>query len=242
MKILIYDIETSPLICYTWGLWKQNAAMLKQDWRLLTVSWKWLGQRGVEGVTAQNFASEKAFTKHIWKLFDEADVLVAHNGNSFDQKKMTAKFIEHGFPPPTPYAQIDTKLVLKKVGRFTSNSLDNICSKLGHGRKVKHQGIELWDGCLQGKTPFFTKMLKYNKQDVRLLEKLYLTLRPWTTAHPNVNRKGRSCPKCGSSKLRSHGHYHTKTASYRRLRCRSCSGFSRERLKDPSQIQPEITN
>lgn len=241
MRILLYDIETSPLICYTWGLWNQNAAMLKEDWKLLTVAYKWLNGGAVKGLSRLDYRSEKDMVKAVWSLFDEADVIIAHNGNSFDQKKMNAKFMEHGLTPPAPYKQLDTKIILKRYARFTSNSLDPICNKMGMGRKVKHDGIELWDACMQGNRKAYKTMMKYNKQDVVLLEKLYLRLRPWIDNHPNVSPTKRACPKCGSDRLKSHGIQRNKTTSYRRLLCKRCGGFSRERVAI-KEDKPEIVN
>jgi len=242
MKILIYDIESSPLIGYTWGLWQQNVTLLKEDWKLLTVAYKWHGDKKVTGISRLDYKSEKAMVKAVWKLFEEADIVVAHNGNSFDQKKMNAKFIEHDIQPPAPYHQIDTKLVMKKVARFTSNSLDNVCQHLGMGRKVKHEGIDLWDACMDGNKAAYKKMMKYNKQDVVLLEKLYLKLRPWISNHPNVCPEKRACPKCGSTRLKSHGIQRNKTSAYRRLRCQKCTGFSRERVALKDVSKPEVVN
>lgn len=243
MKILIYDIETSPLICYTWGLWQQNAAMLKEDWKLLTVAYKWLGDKRVSGLSRLDYRTERELVQEVWNLFEEADIIVAHNGNSFDQKKMTAKFIEHCFSPPAPYKQIDTKLVAKRYGKFTSNSLDNLCNMLKMGRKVKHEGIELWDACMQGDKKAYAKMMKYNKQDVKLLEKLYLKLRPWITNHPNVApHLKRACPKCGSARLRSKGIIYTNrgTLAYRSLVCLGCGGPARERVPLKDRDKPEV--
>ena len=43
-KILVWDIETSPLLSYTWGLWDQNVIRVKEEWSLLSVAWKYLGE------------------------------------------------------------------------------------------------------------------------------------------------------------------------------------------------------
>lgn len=240
MKILLYDIETSPIIGYVWKTWQTDVSKIKKDWEVLTVSYKWLGQNRVYGKTRLDFKNEEAMVKHVWSLFEEADLLIAHNGNSFDQKKMNAKFIQYRLGPPAPYCQIDTKLEAKRNAKFTSNSLDKLCERLGLGRKLALEGIELWDKCMSGSKAAYKTMLRYNKQDVKMLEQLYLELRPWIKNHPHVNRKDRSCPNCGSNRLHSKGLLHTKTLSYRRFTCKDCGAHSKARLAEKNTPKPEI--
>ena len=77
---------------------------------MLSFSYKWLGERKTISVGRNNF-SEEALVLRLRQLFDEADIVVAHNGNSFDIKMRNAKFIEFGLTPPSPYKSIDTTLV-----------------------------------------------------------------------------------------------------------------------------------
>lgn len=39
-KILLLDIETSPLLSYTWGIWQQDVPlnMIEKDWGVLSWS------------------------------------------------------------------------------------------------------------------------------------------------------------------------------------------------------------
>lgn len=45
-KVLILDIETSPLEVYTWGIWEQNISLnqIKKDWNIIAWCAKWLGE------------------------------------------------------------------------------------------------------------------------------------------------------------------------------------------------------
>jgi hypothetical protein len=44
-KILIFDIETSPIEVYAWSLWDKFTSIdqIIEDWSVLTISAKWLG-------------------------------------------------------------------------------------------------------------------------------------------------------------------------------------------------------
>ena len=103
-KILLYDLETSLIKSYHWGLWNQNISLgaIIEDWYIICWSAKWLGTDTIinssvhtEGnPTAERTRdNEGAVVLALWKLVDEADILIAYNGKKFDKKKMNAKFL-----------------------------------------------------------------------------------------------------------------------------------------------------
>ena len=90
--------------------------------------------------------------------------------------------------------------------------LDSLAQYLGVGRKLPHTGFDLWRGCMSGDLKSWAIMKRYNAQDVRLLERVYLKLRPWGV-HPNVNlvnQRPNACPKCGSTHIQSRGYRYTR--------------------------------
>ena len=175
-KILFADIETSPLISYTWGIWEQNVIKKIKSGTILSVAYSWGGKTEV---LACDEMSERELLSKLWKLLDEADVVVAHNGDAFDVKKINTRFIIHRFRPPSPYITIDTKKEIKKVAAFDSNSLDNLGADLDEGRKIKHRGFDMWEGCMAGNKKDWRDMKRYNKQDVELLKRIYRRELPW---------------------------------------------------------------
>lgn len=238
-NILIYDIETTPNLGYVWGKWQQDVIQFKSQWELLCFSYKWLGDKQVN-VLGRDVGSEKDLVLHLHEAFNLADVVIAHNGDQFDQKMMNAKFIEYGLNPPSPYKSIDTKKVAKRYFRFTSNKLDDIGDLLGVGRKLQTGGFELWLGCMQNDPKAWKKMKQYNKQDVVLLEQIYLKLRPWIDNHPSValiDGEMHSCPKCGSDKLQSRGYRYTKVAKQRRYQCMNCGGWCQGRYTEATSME-----
>lgn len=234
-KVLLYDIETSPNVSYTWGKYDQMVIDFKKEWELLSFSYKWLNEKKVSCLTRLDFkdSTDKSLTKALWKMLDKADVVVAHNGDHFDNKKARAKFIQHRLGPTSPFASVDTRKVAKNHFQFNSNKLDDIGKLLGLGRKVRiTQGFQLWLDCMAGKKKAFKEMAKYNKQDVRLLERVYLAMLPWMDKHPNIalmSGKPKACPKCGSKHLQSRGTSYTKTSSFQRFQCQDCGGWCKAR-------------
>ncbi len=127
-KILIYDIETSPLETYTWGIYDQNVSVnqIKKDWHLLSFAAKWFGEKEVtyyDQRRAKDVSNDKALLERLWRLLDESDIVITQNGKQFDQKKVYARFLFHGMLPPSPSRHIDTKQLAKRNFGFTSNSL-----------------------------------------------------------------------------------------------------------------------
>ena len=236
MNILFIDIENLADLVWTWQRYEANAIKVFRHGHLLSCAWKWLGKKthvvGIDDYKRYKPRSDNdlPLVKEIWKLLDKAEVVVGHNAKSFDVKKITARFIYHNFPPPSPYRIVDTKIEVKKVARFESNKLDDLGEQLGLGRKLDHEGWALWEGCYNGNKKSWAKMKAYNKQDVDLLERLYLRLRPFMKNHPNLDNyvdNFHTCPKCESRLLIRRGYQFNQTTKYARIFCKSCKGWSR---------------
>jgi hypothetical protein len=246
-KVLIYDIETTPSLGYVWGKWQQDVLKFTEEWYIMCFAYKWLGEKQTHVVAQPDFKlykkdkqSDYEVVKKLHELFNEADAVVAHNGNSFDQKKSQARMIIHGFEPPTPYKQVDTKLVARRNFNFNSNKLDDLGTYFGLGNKVQTGGFDLWLGCMAGDKKCWDKMKKYNKQDVVLLEKIYLKMNPWDKQSLPLNvieDRPSSCPKCAreGTMIKLHKYTHVKSgATYQYFRCNQCSGTAKSRVPEDS--------
>ena len=237
-KILLYDIETSPNIGAFFELYREgNIVWTERHWHLLSFAWKWLGGKKTQCLALPDFKNyrkdmdnDKELVDELWALLDEADIIIAHNGSAFDTKKTTARFLVHGLKPPKPYKEIDTKLIAKKFFRFDSNKLDDLGDYLKVGRKMPHIGMELWKGCMRGDKKCWAMMKRYNSQDVDLLEKIYLKMRPYIVGHPNLSlldNKIVACPNCGSKNVVKNGYAHLQSGRMQRFFCNDCGAWSR---------------
>ncbi len=246
-KILLIDIETMPDLVWTWGVYQQNAIEVVRHWQVLSFSAEWIsgpqkGQKITKGLPdyygfrkttnllQESYTSDRQILIEIKELLEEADAVVAHNGVDFDMRKLNARFIAHKMSPPKPYKVIDTKREMARVAAFSSNKLDWISRQLELGRKLKHEGWDMWDGCIKGDPGMWRKMLRYNRHDIVLLKALYNELKPWIRL-PNaaafMTEKGIICPTCGGSKLQRRGEQVLKTRVYQRWQCQSCGAWSR---------------
>lgn len=233
-NILVLDVETSPNVGFAWAKWEQNLIKIIKERQLLCFAYKWLGHP-TKVIALPDFKNyrpgcdDKELLKPLHELLDQAQFVIAQNGDQFDFKRINARFIFHGMQPPSPYKTIDTLKIAKARFGFNSNKLDDLGAYLGVGRKVKHSGFDLWEGCMAGNMKDWAMMKQYNKQDVDLLERIYLKFRPWHKLHPNVtnDEKEVRCPKCNSTELQSRGTVFTQTMQYKRFQCQSCFGWCR---------------
>ncbi len=227
-KVLILDLETSPNLGFTWQRWEQNVIDVVKDWYILSFSYKWVGEKKVHVHALPDFSGynkdkedDRKLCEKLWELLDEADIVVAHNGDQFDFKKSNARFLVHGLVSPSPYKTVDTKKVAKKYFKFDSNKLDELGRQLGIGRKMQHGGFELWKGCMSGDKKSWKTMKDYNIQDVLLLEKVFMKMRPWIGNYPIVSPYAGVCRNCGGVHLAKRGFSYVNGGKYKvqRLRC-----------------------
>lgn len=242
-RILIFDIETAPMRSYTWSMWKQNVGgnQVMSDWFVLCWSAKWLFEEEVLSGTLNpdevKAEDDSRIMGSLWTLFDEADILIAHNGDRFDIPKANTRFLLHGLRPPSPYQSIDTLKVLKRMFKFSSNRLDYVNKEMGLTRKIDTGGFELWSRCMNGEQEALNEMSSYCDQDVRILEEHYLKVRPWIKSHPNlgmwIEENVQSCPNCGGQEIAFSGKTYTTTVSqFDVFTCDDCGAHGRSRISN----------
>jgi hypothetical protein len=237
-RILVLDIETSPNLVYTWGLFRQNIGInqIVKPTEIICFSAKWLGGK-MQFCSSYDYSLEKITeeSKHnmvavLWTLLDQADAIIHYNGQSFDIPHINREFLQQDMTPPSPYAQIDLYRTVRSRFRHASNKLDWVAQELGIGSKTTHEGFGLWERCLQGDPLAWARMERYNRQDVKLTEALYRRLLPWITNHPALNLitgTEHSCPVCSSLDLTKRGLAHTKTSTFQQWQCNECGSYSR---------------
>jgi hypothetical protein len=240
-KVLLFDIETSPLKAYIFAtrLWNTNVneEQVVSEWFSLCWSAKWLF--GTE-IMSDRLTSKEAkneddgrIVKSLWKLLNEADVVIAHNGDKFDVPNMNTRFIVNGLPPTKPYQTIDTCLVAKRQFGFSHNNLNALARVFGFKVKLD-TNFELWKKCVDGDEKSLQDMERYNRNDVDMLENVYLKIRPWIHSHPNlalyVDTLEPVCTNCLSKNLTmvEGAFYYSQTQKYQLYRC-DCGAYVRVR-------------
>lgn len=234
-KVLVFDIETAPMLAYVWGRRDINVAtnQIKSDWYVIAWSAKWLGADVVEyrdQRNAKNMEDDRVILSRLWSLLDDADIVITQNGKAFDGKMLNARFIMHGMKPPSPYKHLDTLQIARSAAKFTSNSLEYLTDKLcTRYKKLKHSkfpGMELWKQCLAGNRKAWVEMKQYNIHDVLSTEELYMKLRAWAPqSAPQVYAGSFDCGTCGG-RLHARGYNFTRVSKFRKLQCSKCATWT----------------
>jgi uncharacterized protein YprB with RNaseH-like and TPR domain len=246
-RILVADIETSPLELYGWKLFDENFNLeqIKTDWTILSFSAKWVGEKKIiymdtGGRGVDKVRDDRILMQPLWDLLNEADIVVAQNGKKFDVRKIRARLIAHGFPPPSPFRVVDTMLVARKYFAFTSQKLAYTSKLLAKNyKKDEHKefpGFELWAEVLKDNPKAWAVMKRYNKKDILATEEVYLTTRAWDDQHPNLGTFSAAeqhiCPHCGSENVIGRNGWREvkQQGVYKRYQCKDCKGWSRGKI------------
>jgi len=230
-KILLLDIETSPNLVYTWGLWDQNVGLnqIVETAKVICFSAKWLGDQKKKTMFFSTQDGHQEMIEAAWNLLDEADAVMHYNGTTFDIPHLNREFLEAKMGPPSPYKNVDLYSLSKKF-KFQSRKLEHVSKQLGLEGKVQHEGFELWAKCLAGDAKAWKSMERYNRRDVTLMEDMYHELLPWIPNLPNrrLYNVDAGCPRCGSKHVQKRGVSRTTTAIFQQYQCQSCKGWFKD--------------
>jgi hypothetical protein len=242
-KVLVFDIETAPILAYSWDIWEQNIALnqIVKDWCVISWAAKWLSDPPEKIMyqdqrNAKTVRDDKALIKGMWRLLDEADIVVTQNGKKFDTRKLNARFIIHGLKPPASYRHFDTYQVGKRLFAFTSHKLQYMAEVLGvEFQKLSHPkfpGQELWNECLKGNLEAWKEMETYNKHDVLATEGVYNKIQAWDgSINFNVYRDDVAIVcNCGHPSMHRIGYAYTTTGKFQRFRCNKCGRETRSKV------------
>lgn len=227
-KRLFYDIETSYYIVKAWspGFGRNifPTDIIKFP-AIICICWKWEGEDTVHSLTWTDEQDDKALLESFVKDLHKANQIVAHNGDRFDLKWLRMRAIQHGIPMHPRYETIDTLKIAKSQFKFHSNKLDELGKFLGVGEKIE-TNMQLWDRVILESDPeALAEMVRYCKQDVVLLEKVFNKLKPYAKASFNYGKlygdKNWACPECGNLLVHV-GKTYTTAMGVRRyyLRCK----------------------
>lgn len=195
-RVLVLDIETAPTLAWVYSLWGDNLGInqIEEDFYIMSFAAKWLGEDEVFYFD-QRFAKDKEddrpLLEKLWKLLNDADLVLGQNSKKFDIKKINARMVMAGMRPPSHYKQLDTLEIAKRNFGFTSNKLeymtDRLCKKYKKSKHGKFPGFELWKQCLNGNYEAWEELEHYNKLDVLSTEELFTILAPWDNKIPNFD-------------------------------------------------------
>lgn len=233
----VWDLEISPTEGFFWG-GKYDTTILRitHPWVILSFSVKFSDGRHItKGLCDYKgykggVLDDQYLVKDLRKLFEPVDILIHQNGDKFDLRKLNSRIVVHHLQPLSPKKTVDTLKIARTKFGFTSNTLDDLATELGIGRKTHHEGFVMWEGCMKGDMYFWRKMKKYNRNDVVLTDQVAKVLIPFASNLPNMDNYSpfTVCPRptCGSRRIQHRGYVVNKTTKYARVQCQDCGGWS----------------
>jgi hemin uptake protein HemP len=237
-KVVLWDIENSQNLAAVFQLKHNdyiNAENIFRERFIICAAWKELGKPKVHSASvlddAKRFKADPYDDRYVVTKLHEvlsgADVIIAHNGDEFDLKMTKGRMLAHGLAPLPPITSIDTLKVARTQFLLNANNLDYLGRLLKVGKKRK-TSPGLWLRVLRGDRAAIREMVAYNKEDVILLEDVFLKLQPYCPNHFNNELTGGTgCPRCGSDRFQSRGVHRAISRTYQRFQCQACGGWWR---------------
>lgn len=210
-KVMVYDIETSRVRAWVWWTGKQYVApqQLIDEPKIITVSWKWLGDEQIHYLEWDKNHSDEALMKDFLKEYNKADLLIGYNNDRFDNRWINARAMKYGFDVNTHVRSFDIMKEEKRLFRVPSYSMDYMTKYSNVVHKQGHEGIRMWEmiqtGTSEQQREYLDKMIDYNMGDIAATEELYIRMKPYFghKMHFGVLWGGEkfSCPDTGSTNV-----------------------------------------
>lgn len=199
--------------------------------RTICAAWRWYGSKRVEFAAEWEDGGRDGMLRRLWETYNQADIVVGHNVQAFDTRKLNGEWwTALHLPPPSPCKFVDTLKVARARFGMESNTLDAICVRLGLPGKVDKYDPAVARAAVDGDKAAQRRLRRYNVGDVESSEMLYDAIRPWIPSHPHIGLwtgVEDSCGHCGSDRLEPSGWARTAVTAYAQYRCRSCGAWYR---------------
>lgn len=235
VRRLFLDIETSPCTGYFWrpgyNLTIDYNNIIKER-QIICACWKWENEDFIYSIDWGEEQNDKRVLEVLVPEIQNADQIVAHNGDRFDVKWIRGRCLVHKIPFPYKLNTFDTCTELRKLCNLNSYRLDYISKLLGYPGKTDTGGFDLWKRVMNGDKKSLKQMVAYCEGDVLRLEEIYQDIESFSSPKLHVgvmNGQPRwTCPVCGSDKVSSNGPTTTATGIVKwRMRCNLCNSYYR---------------
>jgi hypothetical protein len=127
-------------------------------------------------------------------------------------------------PPLKQLAIVDPFQMAKSKLKLARNSLDSVATLLGCKHQKTYIPWEQWNRAKFGDQKALATLLKYNVNDVRVLEEVYLKMLPLFPSHPLTGAVASTtdgCRACGGSTYSKGWRYRAKIRVHDVV-CRTC--------------------
>lgn len=245
---LFFDIETSPMILYSWNIGKKvylTPDNIIKEGAIICICWKWQDDEHIYSLRWDN-GNDAEMLREFVEVANEADEIVAHNGDNFDIKWLRTQCLKYRIPCFPDYRTIDTLKWSRSGFRFASNKLDYISKFLGGEGKTKVD-YNLWKKVMAGDNEALEEMVEYCENDVLELQNVFEVLSQYTMPKTNIaileGGERWHCPHCASDNVHKSKTRSTAAGIIRhQMRCGDCTRYFTisntlyERMQDDEEV------
>jgi len=233
LKRIYFDIETSMVEGRFWRIGRKidlSPDNITKPAQIICICYKWEHEDKVHALTWDRKHQDKKMLKDFIQVANEADELVAHNGKGFDMKWVLWECLINSIPAFPTYKMVDTLSMMRTKFRAPSNRLNYLCQVLFGKEKTPHSGLQLWHDVMDNVPGALDQMVSYCKNDVLLLEELFLTIEGYFPAKTNnavlSGYEKWCCPYCTESDVKHSKVRVTAMGSVRhQMQCNSCKRY-----------------
>ena len=241
VKILYYDLETTPIRAWIWRPGKQVVRHGQIDYNckwtythIICITYCWNDGKPAKAFDWGYHKQDSAqMIEKFDKLIKKADVVIGKNSNRFDNKHLNFHRLMAGAPPMPDWIKYtdDLEVQMRKYFNVPSQSLDYWSKLFGLGGKIKMEfadWINIVDKHPKNGKSSFKKMVDYGKKDIEdtraLWEKLEAHIEPRYNAATKLG--GRVCKHCGSDNIHKNGTRAAGKTIYQRYFCTDHGGYA----------------
>jgi len=233
VKRLFWDIETSPNIVLSWRVGRKvniDSDNILKERAIICIGYKWQHERRPHVLVWDKNQNDRDMLRKFLKVANEADEMVAHNGDGFDMPWFLTRCMFHGIDTFPAYKTADTLQWARRRLYFNSNRLNYLGKYLGLGEKL-HTEFGLWKAiCLDSCPKSLARMSRYCAQDVALLERVWgrLSKTAPVKTHSAVLSGGAKwqCPACASEDVHKNKTRVTAAGTKQhQMQCNDCGRY-----------------
>lgn len=236
-RILFYDLETTPLKAYVWGLGKQVVRHGQLDdahdmYQIICITYCWNDNKKAKAITwvGPGHEDNELMIVEFDELVKAADITIGKNSDRFDVKHINSQRMLNDLDPMPEWSKYtdDLEKQLRKHFYLPSYGLDYISKKLGLGGKDKMEFQDWIDILERNDKKKLKKMVTYGKKDVEDTRELwnYLSRHFEPKFNAGLGSVAPACRNCGSTDVRPNGTRQSGQTVFQQYFCRNHNGYA----------------
>lgn len=245
-KVLSFDVEITVHkelldVLHSFGLDERRVmnTMNAMVSHVTVFSYQWVGEKKVHTISQLDYpkslkkdpSSDKLILKDIMKVFDEADMCLAHYGTYFDIPFLNTRIEKHKLGRLKPIRLRDTWRIARNNFKLPNNRLDTLIKAFDCPYKKPPLDWEQWRKAAYGDKKAFKLKIDRCESDAKSMTWLYENvLRKYDNQGLNHNlyTDKKVCAHCGSKNVVNDRYLPgSKTSMVLLFRCKACRGYSR---------------